>query len=360
MTRSGSGATPEALPIPSTQLDRYRLRLRQRDRGTVAGAHLIRQRGQSLEFREFRPYLPGDDIRHVDWRASARHHRREELVVRTFEHEVQTRVVISIDTRATMRLPDVASKLQLARWFAEAMSYIAGRSGDSVALHALERGQVVELGPSADRWRIRQALQRVCERSGVRGPASDEPGFGAEPRRIWTALERALPPGSVWLVLTDLYFADEADVMSLAARLRNAQQGSRWVVVVDFDSWPCETHRVGDGLYRLEGPGLHPTTHKTRGGGPGLHPATHKTRGGGPGVSAPKLRVRLTSGLLDDVKGRIDERKRRFDRAAAAGGYERLRWTWPAEADPAAIAIFREHFFGQEIVRRLVMPDGAR
>ena len=323
MTRSGSGATPEALPIPSSQLDRYRLRLRQRDRGTVAGAHLIRQRGQSLEFREFRPYLPGDDIRHVDWRASARHHRRGELVVRTFEHEVQTRIVISIDTRATMRLPDVASKLQLARWFAEAMSYIAGRSGDSVALHALGRGQVVELGTSADRRRIRHALQRVTAPNSTSDASN---GWS------WPALERALPPGSVWLVLTDLYFADEADVMSLAARVRNAQQGSRWVVVIDFDSWPCETHRVGPGLYRLDGPG----------------------------VSAPELRVRLTSGLLDDVKGRIDERKRRFDRAAAAGGYERLRWTWPAEADPAAAAIFRDHFFGQEIVRRLVMPDGAR
>lgn len=320
MTRSGSGATPEALPVPSSQLDRYRLRLRQRDRGTVAGAHLIRQRGQSLEFREFRPYLPGDDIRHVDWRASARHHRRGELVLRTFEHEVQTRVVISIDTRATMRLPVVASKLQLACWFAEAMAYIAGRSGDSVALHALGRGQVVELGTAADRRRIRHALQRVTA-AGSTSATSE-----------WTALERALSPGSVWLVLTDLYFAGEADVMSLAARVRNAQQGSRWVVVVDFDSWPCETHRVGHGLHRLEGPG----------------------------VSAPELRVRLTSGLLDDVKGRIDERKRRFDRAAAAGGYERLRWTWPAAADPAATAIFREHFFGQEIVRRLVMPDGAR
>ena len=317
MTRSGIGPTLEALPVPSSQLDRYRLRLRQRDRGTIAGAHLIRQRGQSLEFREFRPYLPGDDIRHVDWRASARHHRRNELVVRTFEHEVQTRLVVSIDTRATMRLPEGASKLQLALWFAEAMCYIAGRSGDSVALHALDGGQVVELGSSADRWRIRRALQRVS---------------AVKPSRAWSALERALPPGSVWLVLTDLYFADEAAVTSLAARVRNAQQGSRWVVVVDFDSWPCETHRVGHGLYRLDGPG----------------------------VSAPELRVRLTSGLLDEVKGRIDERKRRFDRAAAAGGYDRLRWTWPAEADPAATSIFREHFFGQEIVRRLVMPDGAR
>jgi hypothetical protein len=284
----------------------------------VAGAHLIRQRGQSLEFREFRPYLPGDDIRHVDWRASARQ-RRDELVVRTFEHEVQTRVVISIDARATMRLPEAASKLQLALWFAEAMAYIAGRSGDSVALHSLERGQVVELGSSGDRRRIRQALQRLIAPAATRTTK-------------WTALERALPPGSIWLVLTDLYFADEAEVMALAARIRHAQQGSRWVVVVDFDSWPCETHRVGHGLHRLEGPG----------------------------VSAPELRVRLTSGLLDDVQARIDERKRRFDRAAAAGGYERLRWTWPAEADPAATAIFREHFFGQAIVHRLVMADGAR
>ena len=78
--------------------------------------------------------------------------------MRTFEHEVQTRVVISIDTGGTMRLPEVASKLQVARWFAEAMSYIAGRSGDSVALHALEGGQVIELGSSADRRPIRHAL----------------------------------------------------------------------------------------------------------------------------------------------------------------------------------------------------------
>jgi hypothetical protein len=333
MTRSGSGPTTEALPLPSSQLDRYRLRLRQRDRGTVAGAHLIRQRGQSLDFREFRPYLPGDDIRHVDWRASARHHRRDELLVRTFEHEVQTRVVISIDTRATMRLPEVASKLQLALWFAEAMSYIAVRSGDSVALHALESGRVIELGSSADRWRIRRALQRVSD--GTVDVPRAKVDSSAEARKAkvdWTTLERALPPGSVWLVLTDLYFADEAEVRSLAARVRNAQQGSRWVVVVDFDSWACETHRVGHGLHRLEGPG----------------------------VSAPELRVRVTPGLLEDVKGRIDGRKRRFDRAAAAGGYDRLRWTWPAEANPASTAIFREHFFGQEIVRRLVMRDGAR
>src|SRR5262245_9214596 len=320
MTRSGNAPTTEALPIPSSQLDRYRLRLRQRDRGTVAGGHLIRQRGQSLEFREFRPYLPGDDIRHVDWRASARHHRRDELVVRTFEHEVQTRVVISIDTRATMQLPEGVPKLQLASWFAEAMAYIAARSGDAVALHGLESGRVIELGSSADRWRIRRALQRL------HAPGTATPGVS------FTGLERALPPGSVWLVLTDLYFATEADVMALAARVRHAQHGSRWVVVVDFDSWACETHRVGHGLRRLEGPG----------------------------VTAPELRVRLNRDLLDDVKGRIDARKRRFDRAAAAGGYDRLRFTWPAESNPASADVFREHFFGQEIVRRLVMPDGAR
>ena len=323
MTRSGNGGTTEALPLSSAQLERYRLRLRQRDRATVPGAHLIRQRGQSLEFREFRPYLPGDDIRHVDWRASARHHRQEELVIRTFEHEAQTRLVISIDTRASMRLPESAPKLQLAQWLAEAIAYIAGRSGDSVALHALygpAHGSVIELGATGDRRRIRRALQRFSA------------GHADPHRPSWTALDRALPPGSVWLVLTDLYFEHDADVTGLAARVRHAQHGSRWVVVVDFDSWACETTRVGRGLRRIDGPG----------------------------VGARELRVKLTDGLLDEVKGRIDERKRRFDRGAAAGGYDRLHWTWPGEAKPTPAAIFREHFFGQAIVRRLIMTDGAR
>ena len=192
---------------------------------------------------------------------------------------------------------------------------------------------MIELGSSGDRGRIRQALQRVSVTPPTGRPASDARSDGARAKEgRWTTLERALTPGSVWLVLTDLYFAEEAEVLSLAARIRNAQQGSRWVVVVDFDSWACETCRLGHGLRRLDGPG----------------------------VSAPELRVRLTPGLLDEVKERIEERKRRFDRAASAGGYERLAWTWPAEADPPASAIFREQFFGQEIVRRLVMPDGAR
>jgi uncharacterized protein (DUF58 family) len=322
MTRSGSGGTPEPLPVSSQMLERYRLRLRQRDRATVPGAHLIRQRGQSLEFREFRPYLPGDDIRHVDWRASARHHRQNELLIRTFEHEAQTRVVISIDTRATMRLPESASKLQLAMWFAEAIAYIAGRTGDAVALHALygqPHRSVIELGASADRPRIRQAIRRL---------AAPE----AAPRPAWTALERALPPGSVWLVLTDLYFEGDADVTALASRVREAQHGARWVVVVDFDSWACEIARVGRGLRRIDGPG----------------------------GDIRERRVKVTDGLLDDVKERIDGRKRRFDRSAAAGGYDRLRWTWPGESRPAPAAVFREHFFGQEIVRRLVMTDRLR
>src|SRR5262245_6975230 len=323
MTRSGSGGKPEALPLSSAQLDRYRIRLRQRDRATVPGAHLIRQRGQSLEFREFRPYLPGDDIRHVDWRASARHHRPDELVVRTFEHEAQTRLVISVDTRATMRLPEPAPKLQLALWLAEAIAYIGGRSGDSVALHAMSgpaAGSLVELGASADRRRIRHALQRFAAR-----PADP-------PRLSWGVVERALPPGSVWLVLTDLYFERDADVTGLAGRIRDAQRGSRWVVVVDFDSWASETRRIGRGLRRIDGPG----------------------------VSGRELRVQLSDNLLDDVKRRIDERKRRFDRGAAGGGYDRLHWTWPPDATPAPAAIFREHFFGHEIVRRLVMTDGVR
>ena len=180
--------------------------------------------------------------------------------------------------------------------------------------------------------------ERPGNRAGlVGGSVAHPPRFAAERGDVstvktdWTALERALPPGSVWLVLTDCYFADEAEVMALAARVRNAQQ--------DRAGWWSSTSTAGRARRPRAGHGL-------------------------PAPTAPACPRRAARGAdagpAGRGEGRIDERKRRFDRAAAAGGYERLRWTWPAEADPAATAIFREHFFGQEIVRRLVMPDGAR
>ena len=66
-------------PLSASFLQRYRLRARKRTRAAQVGAHLVRRKGASLEFRDHALYAPGDDIRHVDWRTSARLGRGEDL-----------------------------------------------------------------------------------------------------------------------------------------------------------------------------------------------------------------------------------------------------------------------------------------
>jgi uncharacterized protein (DUF58 family) len=311
---------PSVAPISSAQLERYRLGLRQTSRAQLTGAHLVRRRGQSLEFRDFRPYTAGDDIRHVDWRASARHGRAHEYVVRTFELEAQSRIVISVDTRASMRLPVDAPKLTMACWLAETIAYVAGRSGDLVALHDLfgaPATSIADLGRAADRSRIRRALARLT----IARPAA--------PLSL-APLGRVLPPAAIWLLVTDLYFDRDADVDRLVARMLDAQRGARWVVVLELDSWPYEKRQLGAGLRRIEGPGRE--------------------------RQPPRLDV--TDGALRIVEERLDARRRRCDRAQA-GGYSHVRWSWPADAPRAMETMFRHAFFADPVVRRLVMKDRA-
>ncbi len=308
------------LPIPSSRLERYRVRLQHRNRGDFPGAHLVRRRGQSLEFRELRPYVPGDDIRHVDWRASARHGARTELMVRAFELEAQTRLVISVDTRESMRLPAAAPKLQVALWLAEALAYVAMRSGDRVAVHNLfthaPAASVSELTGPAGRAQIRRALRPLSRVLTMPEPLCLAP------------LKHALPPASIWLILTDLYLEPE-ELDRIARRIREAQDGARWVILVDFDSWPFERSLLGEGLRRVVGPG--------------------------PQRVDPRLEVNQRA--IEQVEAKIAARKATFDRAARAGGYNRVHWQWPLGSRLSLADFFETRFFSDPIIQRILMKD---
>ena len=87
-------------------LQRYRLEARQALAPNLTGGQLMRRKGQSMEFREHVVYQIGDDIRFVDWRASARRGQEHDLVARSFVAEEQLKLLISVDTRPTMALPE--------------------------------------------------------------------------------------------------------------------------------------------------------------------------------------------------------------------------------------------------------------
>jgi uncharacterized protein (DUF58 family) len=107
-------------------------RLRQLD-----GLVLVRGRGQGTEFDSLREYVDGDDVRSIDWRATA---RRDHLVVRTWRPERDRRLIVVLDTGRTAagRVGDTP-RLDHAMDAALLLSALASRAGDRVDLLAHDR-----------------------------------------------------------------------------------------------------------------------------------------------------------------------------------------------------------------------------
>ena len=127
------GAVRALHPFPSRRHLPSRLAvLRQLD-----GRAAVRTRGQGTEFDSLRDYVEGDDVRSIDWRATA---RRRDLVVRTWQPEQHRRVVLVVDTSRTSagRIGD-APRLDAAMDAALLLTALAGHARDRVQVLAGDR-----------------------------------------------------------------------------------------------------------------------------------------------------------------------------------------------------------------------------
>lgn len=113
-------------PDTRNRLDRISLHLRGRVRGKWAGRHASVQLGDSVDFADYREYVPGDDFRRIDHNLAA---RLGVLMIRLFEAEDELPIRLIIDTSASMGYYD---KFEAAREIAAVLSYVALSGGDRV------------------------------------------------------------------------------------------------------------------------------------------------------------------------------------------------------------------------------------
>lgn len=142
------------------------------------GSDTSRLLGSGLEYASSRPYIPGDSVRLLNWRLTARTGR---AYVREYEALKRTSVYIFIDTSASMAVRSVArSKHDLAIWIASALGLVAQRRMSPVALvGAGER--TVALVASLSRNDLWQSLERCARMISPRAPSSP-PAFARSPR----------------------------------------------------------------------------------------------------------------------------------------------------------------------------------
>jgi uncharacterized protein (DUF58 family) len=155
MSLIASRPSPLLSPELLAQLERLELVSRKIFRGRMKGERRSKRKGQSVEFADFRSYVPGDDLRFIDWNTYA---RLDRLFLKMFLEEEDLHFYALIDASASMGFGE-PTKLHCAKQLAAALGFIGLVRGDRVRIETL--GQPAR--KPAPALRGRQSLWRMLD-----------------------------------------------------------------------------------------------------------------------------------------------------------------------------------------------------
>ncbi len=125
--------------------------------GYVAGMHPSPYHGFSVEFAEHREYVPGDDVRHVDWKVWS---KTDKLYLKQYDEETNLLLYLLLDTSESMAYAggDRVSKFAYARFVAAALAYMVLQQQDSVGLDLFDDAVRRHLRPSGQPSRLKELV----------------------------------------------------------------------------------------------------------------------------------------------------------------------------------------------------------
>ena len=162
---------PSEAPLDPSALARFgRLELIARlvVEGVMSGLHKSPFKGFSVEFAEHRQYGPGDEIRHIDWRALG---KTDRYFVKEYEEETNLKAYLVVDTSGSMGYAGrTRSKFEHARQLAAALAYLMISQRDAVGLVTLDTELRAMIPPRSAPGHF-SLLCRGLEQAGVGGEA---------------------------------------------------------------------------------------------------------------------------------------------------------------------------------------------
>ena len=212
-----------------------------RSRAPLAGAAVSRRLGRGLDFAETRVYQPGDDVRMIDWRVTARSGNAH---TKLFVEERERPVLLFVDARAAMRFATrgMYKSVMVAR-LAAVLGWSAVAAHDRVGGFVLSDDWHAEVRPRSGR-RALMALFRAIDQSQRRVPTeAGGPPLGDALAR----LRHVAQPGSTVVVLSDFAGFDEAARAALGALLHGLD-----LLAVQVSD-PLERSLPADGRYEIAG-----------------------------------------------------------------------------------------------------------
>lgn len=149
-------------PEELARLNSLELRARGVVEGFLQGLHQSPFVGYSVEFSSHRRYGPGDDLRHVNWKVFA---RQRKLYVKEFDAETNLNLYLFVDASRSMqcRVDGAMTKHEYASTLAAALSWMAMKQRDAVALGLMDDGITDYLDPSAKPGRWEECLKLLAQ-----------------------------------------------------------------------------------------------------------------------------------------------------------------------------------------------------
>lgn len=180
--------------------------------GFLTGLHRSPRKGFSVEFAEHRPYMPGDDLRYLDWKIAA---RADRWMIKQFEEETNLRAAVVLDVSKSMDWTggaDRLTKLAYGEHLVAALAHLLIRQKDAVGMVRVDDEIRSVLAPRARSVHFYRLVHALGEGHGGKGARISEALFRAE--------RMVRRPGMI-VVVSDLLM-EAADIEGAMKSLRAA------------------------------------------------------------------------------------------------------------------------------------------
>jgi len=218
-------------PRTLQKISRLELRARLVVEGFITGLHRSPYHGFAVEFAQHRPYVPGDEIKHIDWKVWS---KTDRLYVKEYEEETNLASTIILDASKSMRYGEEAglsgrgdggtsgrpgwSKFDYAATLAASLAYLLQRQQDAAGLITFDRSVRLALPASASPAHFK-LLMHELERT--------EPDAATDVAEVFRGLAEQLRRRGLVVLISDLFI----DLETLTEALRHFRHRRHEVVV---------------------------------------------------------------------------------------------------------------------------------
>ncbi|MCK4940456.1 DUF58 domain-containing protein [candidate division WOR-3 bacterium] len=154
MSTSKKYLDPEVL----ARLSRLDIKARLVVEGFLSGLHTSPFKGFSQEFADYRQYMPGDELKRIDWKVFGRSDR---FYIKEYQEETNLRAYILLDTSGSMGYGKKITKIEYAKYLGASLAYMLYKQKDNVGIATFDTGIREIIPPSARRTNFMMILRAI-------------------------------------------------------------------------------------------------------------------------------------------------------------------------------------------------------